>query len=218
MDRLPENWKAYLAGYVDEKRLVSTLTWVETRRGVHTVYPPAGNVFRAFELVPPERVRAVILGQDPYHEPGQAQGLAFSVPAGIPIPPSLKNIFKEYGDDTKYPLPATGDLSAWARSGVLLLNTVLTVDAGSAASHTRRAGWETFSDGVIRALSAKGKKIAFLLWGNHAAAKRPLIDETEHLAIVSAHPSPLSARRGFLGSRPFSRVTAFNGMNWSLEE
>ena len=140
-----------------------------------------------------------------------------SVPAGTPLPPSLKNIFREYVDDTKNPLPASGDLSGWAKSGVLLLNTVLTVDSGSAASHARRAGWEAFSDGVIRALSAKGEKIAFLLWGNHAAAKRPLIDETKHLAILSAHPSPLSARRGFFGSRPFSRVTAFNGMNWLLE-
>jgi len=214
MDDLPEIWKAYLAGYIDGAKLVSTLAWVGSRRAVRTVYPPAGSVFRAFELVPPERVRAVILGQDPYHEPGQAQGLAFSVPAGTPLPPSLKNIFKEYCDDTKNPLPASGDLSGWARAGVLLLNTVLTVDAGSAGSHARRAGWEAFSDGVVRALNEKGEKIAFLLWGNHAAAKRPLIDETKHLAVVSAHPSPLSARRGFFGSRPFSRVTAFNGMNW----
>jgi len=218
MEHLPDNWKTFLAGYADFPALADTLRRLEERRRVRTVFPPPGSVFRAFELTAPEKVRAVIAGQDPYHEPGQAQGLAFSVPAGTKLPPSLRNIFREYASDTGYPVPASGDLTLWARAGVLLLNAVLTVDSGCAASHAKSFGWENFSDAVIRALSAKGAKIAFLLWGSHAAAKRPLIDEKKHLVVVSAHPSPLSARRGFFGSRPFSRVTAFNGMNWIGEE
>ena len=217
MERLPENWKTFLAGFADEAALADALLRLEERRKVRTVFPPSGSVFRAFELTAPEKVRAVIVGQDPYHEPGQAQGLAFSVPAGTKLPPSLKNILREYCDDTGYPVPASGDLTPWARAGVLLLNTVLTVDSGRAASHAKRFGWENFSDAVIGALSAKGKDIAFILWGNFAASKRALIDEKKHLVISSVHPSPLSARRGFFGSRPFSQAASRTGINWRLE-
>jgi uracil-DNA glycosylase len=217
MDKLPDNWKIFLEGYTDMSRLEETLEWVNTRREQHVVYPPAGSIFRAFSLTAPERVRAVIIGQDPYHEPGQAQGLAFSVPEGVKLPPSLKNIFKEYVSDTGNPLPGSGDLTAWAKEGVLLMNAVLSVDQGAAASHAKKAGWEIFTDSVIRALSAEGEQIAFILWGNFAIGKRELIDETRHLVLESVHPSPLSARRGFFGSSPFSKVSAYNGVNWLLQ-
>jgi uracil-DNA glycosylase len=217
MDKLPDNWKIFLEGYTDMSRLEETLEWVNTRREQHVVYPPSGSIFRAFSLTAPERVRAVIIGQDPYHEPGQAQGLAFSVPEGVKLPPSLKNIFKEYVSDTGNPLPGSGDLTAWAKEGVLLMNAVLSVDQGAAASHAKKAGWEIFTDSVIRALSAEGEQIAFILWGNFAIGKRELIDETRHLVLESVHPSPLSARRGFFGSSPFSKVSAYNGVNWLLQ-
>ena len=217
MDKLPENWKTFLEGYTDISRLEETLEWVKTRREQYVVYPPAGSIFRAFALTPPESVRAVIIGQDPYHEPGQAQGLAFSVPEEVKLPPSLKNIFKEYVSDTGNPLPGSGDLTAWAKEGVLLMNAVLSVDQGAAASHAKKAGWEIFTDSVIRALSAQREQIAFILWGNFAISKKELIDGTRHLILESVHPSPLSARRGFFGSSPFSKVSAYNGVNWLLQ-
>ena len=217
MEQLPEPWKQYLAGYTDFDRLASTLQWVASRRACCEVFPPSGQVFRAFELTPPEKVRAVILGQDPYHEPGQAQGLAFSVPAGVKIPPSLRNIFKEYAADTGWKIPASGNLERWAHSGILLMNAVLSVDAHAAASHAGKAGWEQFTDSVIRALSSRGEKIAFLLWGNFAISKKSLIDEQRHRILTAAHPSPLSASRGFFGSRPFSRSAEWNQIDWRLE-
>lgn len=216
MDKLPDNWKTFLEGYADFSLLEDTLQWVKSRREEHTVYPPSGSIFRAFELTMPERVRAVIIGQDPYHEPGQAQGLAFSVPCDCKLPPSLRNIFKEYSADTGNPLPESGDLAPWAQEGVLLMNAVLSVDQGAAASHAKKANWESFTDAVIRALSDRREKIAFILWGNFAIGKKCLIDTEKHLVLESAHPSPLSARRGFFGSRPFSQVQAYNGLKWHL--
>lgn len=217
MDKLPENWKTFLEGYTDISRLEETLEWVGARREQYVVYPPAGSIFRAFALTPPESVRAVIIGQDPYHEPGQAQGLAFSVPEEVKLPPSLKNIFKEYVSDTGNPFPGSGDLTAWAKEGVLLMNAVLSVDQGAAASHAKKAGWEIFTDSVIRALNAQREQIAFILWGNFAISKKTLIDDTRHLVLESVHPSPLSACRGFFGSCPFSKVSAYNGVNWLLQ-
>lgn len=217
MDRLPDDWKRFLEGYTDMARLESTLQWVASRREDHVVYPPSGSLFRAFVLTPPQAVKAVIIGQDPYHEPGQAQGLAFSVPEGVKFPPSLKNIFKEYTEDTGFPMPDSGDLSAWGRAGVLLMNAVLSVDQGAAASHARKAGWESFTDSVIRALNAQREGIVFILWGNFAQGKKEFIDGTKHFVLESVHPSPLSARRGFFGSRPFSRAAACCGINWSLK-
>ena len=216
MDRLPDNWKTFLDGYADFSLLENTLQWVKSRREEHTVYPPSGSIFHAFELTPPESVRAVIIGQDPYHEPGQAQGLAFSVPRDCKLPPSLRNIFKEYSADTGHPLPESGDLSPWAQEGVLLMNAVLSVDQGAAASHAKKANWEPFTDAVIRALSDRREGIAFILWGNFAIGKKLLIDTEKHLILESVHPSPLSARRGFFGSRPFSQVQAYNGIKWHL--
>ena len=217
MDHLPDNWKKFLEGHTDLAALENTLSWVESRRQSHVVYPPAGSIFRAFELTAPEDVRAVIIGQDPYHEPGQAQGLAFSVPQNVKLPPSLKNIFKEYASDTGNPVPECGDLTPWAKAGVLLMNAVLSVDQGAAASHAKKAGWEAFTDSVISALSAKKEKTAFVLWGNFAISKKVLIDRSKHLILESVHPSPLSARRGFFGSRPFSQIASYNGVEWSLQ-
>ncbi len=172
-----------------------------------SVLPAAPDLFAAFRLTPQERVRVVILGQDPYPTPGDAHGLAFSVERGTPVPRSLANIFREMRDDIGA-APASGNLTGWARQGVLLLNSVLTVEAGAAGSH-RRLGWQALTDEAIRAVSSRREPAVFILWGADAQAKRPLIDQARHLVIESVHPSPLSARRGFFGSRPFSRANAF---------
>ncbi len=172
-----------------------------------SVLPAAADVFAAFRLTPLDRVRVVILGQDPYPTPGDAHGLAFSVARGTPIPRSLANIFKEMREDIGA-APASGNLGGWAGQGVLLLNSVLTVEAGAAGSH-RRLGWQALTDAAIVAVSSREDPTVFILWGADAQAKRPFIDGTRHLVIDSAHPSPLSARRGFFGSQPFSRANAF---------
>jgi len=185
------------------------------------VFPDRGRIFRALELTPRDRVRVVILGQDPYHGAGQADGLAFSVPRGVPVPPSLRNVFLELRRDVGAEPPGHGDLSAWARRGVLLLNTVLTVPAGRAGGHAGW-GWERFTDAVIRSLAAAAAPSVVLLWGRHARAKAPLLGGSGHIVIETAHPSPLSARRGFLGSSCFSRANralADRGrdpLDWSL--
>ncbi len=190
--------------------------------GRTTVYPPADEIFNAFSMTPLHDVKVVILGQDPYHEAGQANGLCFSVRKGVQIPPSLVNIYQELHDDLGLPVPNHGDLTAWARQGVLLLNTVLTVRAHAAASH-RGLGWEQFTDAAIRALSNEDRPIVFILWGRPAGEKRALITNPKHLVITSPHPSPLSAHRGFFGSRPFSRTNTFlaeNGVapiDWRIE-
>ncbi|MCR5295758.1 MAG: uracil-DNA glycosylase [Lachnospiraceae bacterium] len=180
-----------------------------------TVYPPGEDIFNAFQFTPLERVKVVILGQDPYHEPGQANGLCFSVRKGIRIPPSLVNIYKELSDDLGCPKPESGDLTGWARQGVLLLNTVLTVRAHEANSH-RGIGWEEFTDAAIRILADLDRPLVFILWGGSARKKKALIHNPAHLVIESPHPSPLSASGGFFGSRPFSRTNAFlteNGLD-----
>ena len=182
---------------------------VETAYGASPVYPPRKDLFAAFQLTPPNRVRAVILGQDPYHEPGQAMGLSFSVPPGTPLPKSLQNIYKELSADLCMVPPQTGDLTAWAEQGVFLLNSILTVEAHRAGSH-RSFGWERFTDAVISATNALPQPVAFLLWGNYAIKKAGLIHtDAPRLVLTSVHPSPLSAYRGFFGSRPFSKINAF---------
>lgn len=189
----------------------------------HPVYPAVDARLHALALTSPEAVRVVILGQDPYHGPGQAHGLAFSVPNGVRPPPSLRNIFAELASDLDLPKPTHGTLDAWAWQGVLLLNATLSVRGGAAGSHAGR-GWEVVTDAVIRTVSDGRAPVAFILWGNHAAKKAALIDADRHLVLTSAHPSPLSARRGFLGSRPFSRVNAWleaqgrGRIDWSLPE
>lgn len=183
------------------------MRFVAAERARNDVYPPEPDVLRALENTAPEAVRVVILGQDPYHGPGQAHGLAFSVRAGVRPPPSLRNIFRELQSDLSLAAPTHGDLEAWARQGVLLLNTVLTVRAGSAGSH-RGHGWEEFTDRVISTVGSLPDPVVFLLWGAPAARKRSLIDEDRHTVLTAPHPSPLSAHRGFFGSRPFSRANA----------
>src|SRR5688500_3261901 len=181
--------------------------FVAAERARHPVYPAHDEVFAALHLTPYQAVKVLILGQDPYHGPGQAHGLCFSVRPGVPAPPSLQTIFKELQSDLGIDPPDHGCLDAWARQGVLLLNATLTVRARQAASHQGK-GWEQFTDEVIRAVSAKPERVVFILWGASARKKRSLIDTTRHVVIESAHPSPLSAHNGFFGSRPFSRANA----------
>lgn len=227
----PQGWEALFRSHLWDdtthkaptKEADGLIAFVQSEYETRTVYPAPDNVLRAFHELPMERVRVVILGQDPYHEPGQAHGLSFSVPSGVRLPPSLRNIFKEmYSDlgvspDT--PLPISGDLSYLAGQGVLLLNSVLTVPRGEAAGHRGR-GWEAFTDEVLRALDGRDQPIAFILWGKDARAKAKYLTNPNHLVIESDHPSPLSAWRGFFGSRPFSRVNEYltahgcEGIEW----
>ncbi|MSO86415.1 MAG: uracil-DNA glycosylase [Acidimicrobiia bacterium] len=179
--------------------------FVAAERAAYPVYPPPSEVLAALPLTPLGDVRVLIVGQDPYHGPGQAHGRCFSVPLGVAVPPSLRNILTELHDDLEIPPPGHGCLDAWAAEGVLLLNTTLTVRASQAASH-RGKGWEIFTDEVIRVVNAKDERVVFILWGGSARRKKSLIDHDRHVIIESAHPSPLSAHRGFFGSRPFSRA------------
>jgi uracil-DNA glycosylase len=182
--------------------------FVEHEYHTSDVFPPKNQVFRAMELTPLSEVKVVILGQDPYHGAGQAHGLSFSVPGGVPLPPSLRNIFKELDADLHTGIPHCGDLQHWARQGVLLLNTVLTVRAGMAASHQRR-GWEQFTDNAIKKISGNNSAVVFILWGNHARGKEQFIDKRRHLVLTAAHPSPLSAHAGFWGCGHFSKTNEF---------
>lgn len=172
------------------------------------IYPPAPLVFEALELCPPNKVKVVILGQDPYHGEGQAMGLSFSVPDEVKTPPSLKNIYKEIADDLDQPISDSGNLTHWAKQGVLLLNASLTVEAGNAGSHQGK-GWEQFTDAIIQTLSEQREHVVFLLWGNHAKSKESLIDTNKHLVLTAPHPSPLSANRGFLGCKHFSKCNEY---------
>lgn len=203
--RIPPAWRDALERRIDPRLLHRLGAFVSDERARAEVYPAPGDELRALALTPPEAVRAVVLGQDPYHGAGQAHGLAFSVPKGVPQPPSLRNIFRELADDLGIAPPTGGDLERWAARGVLLLNTVLTVRAGQAGSHRGR-GWEDLTDAVVDALSSTESPIVFLLWGNPARAKAARIRQPPHCLLESSHPSPLSAHRGFLGSRPFSRA------------
>ena len=212
---LPENWQKFLndAGF-DNDLWELPLAKADARRSLTQVFPPENKIFNAFALTPPEKVRVVILGQDPYHDDGQAEGLAFSVPEGIPLPPSLRNIFKEFESDLQIPAPASGHLGNWAKKGVLLINAVLSVDAHCPGSHAD-FGWERFTDSVIAALDKEKSGLVFILWGSFARKKAALIDRKKHTLIENAHPSPLSAYRGFFGSKPFSAVqNAQPGWEW----
>ena len=172
------------------------------------IYPPAKDIFNAFAFTPLEKVRVLIVGQDPYHEPGQANGLCFSVHPGVPVPPSLVNIYKELHEDLGCRIPDNGDLTHWAEQGVMLLNTVLTVRAHQANSH-RNIGWETFTDAAIRVIAAEDRPIVFMLWGRNAGAKKVMLDNPGHLVLTAPHPSPYSAYSGFFGCRHFSKANAF---------
>lgn len=218
-DAIPSGWRALLPDGCADEALHRVAQ--ERRSGIQ-VFPPEGLIFSSLALTPPEAVKAVILGQDPYHGPGQACGLAFAVlPGCTPLPPSLKNILKELQSDLGLPIPQRPDLRRWARQGVLLLNTVLSVRAHEPLSHAD-FGWQAVTNAVVRAVNAFPRRVVFLLWGNNAAAYGKAIDTQRHALIVSAHPSPLSARRGFFGSRPFSRANAalaeagIAPIDWSL--
>lgn len=207
--KIDNSWREHI-GAEFEKPYFSALTdFVRHEYTTTTCYPPGSLIFNAFNLCPFDRVKVVIIGQDPYHEPGQAQGLSFSVPEGVPFPPSLQNIFKEIQLDLGKPMPPTGDLTRWAEQGVLLLNATLTVRAHQAASHQRH-GWEQFTDAAIRALNAEHENLVFILWGGYARSKAQLIDRSRHLVLESVHPSPLSANRGgWFGNHHFSQCNAY---------
>lgn len=206
--RIHPSWKEVLEEEFEQPYFKKLTEAVRTAYRSSTIYPPASLIFNAFDLTPFEQVKVVILGQDPYHGPGQAMGLSFSVPHGIPLPPSLRNIFEEMAHDLQIPLPQSGDLSPWAEQGVLLLNATLTVEAGRANSH-EHLGWQRFTDQVIRLLSEKREHIVFILWGRYAQSKAQLIDPSKHCILTAPHPSPLSAYRGFFGSKPFSQANFY---------
>jgi uracil-DNA glycosylase len=201
------DWNPILRDEFAQPYWAELQAFVADERAHHQVFPPAEEVFAALHQTPYAAVKVVILGQDPYHGPGQAHGLCFSVRTGVAVPPSLRNIYTELHDDLGITPPRHGNLDAWTRQGVLLLNTSLTVRAHQAASHHGR-GWERFTDQVIRAVDDKPERVVFILWGAAARKKRSLVDTSRHVVLESAHPSPLSARNGFFGSRPFSRANA----------
>lgn len=206
--RIEPSWQQELADIFDSDQFARTAEFVRRAYASGVVYPPASRIFAAFDSCPFDKVKVVILGQDPYHGPGQANGMCFSVNPGVRFPPSLLNIFKEIHDDTGAPIPADGDLTRWANQGVLLLNATLTVEADRAGSHQGQ-GWEEFTDEVIRRLSAHRNNLVFILWGSYAIRKSQLIDPTRHLILTSPPPSPLSAHRGFFGNHHFSRANAY---------
>lgn len=206
------DWDAALEEEFNKDYFLKVKKFVDDEYRTKTIYPPYEEIFNAFKLTPLGNVKVVILGQDPYHEKGQAHGLAFSTPEGRPIPRSLKNIFKEINDEYGYPIPESGCLEKWACQGVFLLNTVLTVEQGNANSHSK-CGWQTFTDNVIKILNSQTQPIVFLLWGKQAEKKKELITNPNHLVLITSHPSPFSARRGFLGSNHFKRANEFLSRN-----
>ena len=208
MAALEGAWAEALAAEFHKDYYRELYKFIRQEYASKTIYPPSDKIFTALHLTPLESVRVVILGQDPYHEPGQAMGMSFSVPEGVEIPPSLKNIYKEIHEDIGERIPETGDLTRWARQGVLLLNAVLTVRAHQANSHKGK-GWEQFTDAIIRAVEGQDRPIVFLLWGRNARDKKELIRNPEHLVLEAAHPSPLSAYNGFFGCRHFSKCNKF---------
>jgi uracil-DNA glycosylase len=199
---LPAPWRTELAPFLDPAATATLGAFVGEQYATQTVYPPIDDLFAAYRLCLPDDCRVLILGQDPYHGPGQAHGLSFSVRDGVRVPPSLRNVFKELAEDVAVPPSAGGDLTGWARQGVLLLNAVLTVRGGAAASHANK-GWERFTDATINALNARDDRIVFLLWGGYARKKAALVTNPAHVVLEAGHPSPLN-RAGFRGARPFS--------------
>ena len=204
---LPDSWKTELAEEFDKPYFKELENFVAQERKSKTIYPAPEDVFSAFELTPFEQVNVLILGQDPYHGENQAHGLCFSVKPGVKTPPSLVNIYKELKDDIGFDIPNHGYLVPWAKQGILMINAVLTVEAHTANSHKNK-GWETFTDAVISKVNQKQEPVIFVLWGGYAKKKLKLIDTNRHTVIQSAHPSPLSARNGFFGSKPFSKINS----------
>ena len=222
MPPISGSWEKALKGEFSKEYYKKLFIKVREEYQTRTIYPPADDIFNAFHFTPLEEVKVVILGQDPYHEPGQAHGLCFSVKPNVQIPPSLINIYKELEDDLGCYIPNNGYLEKWARQGVLMLNTVLTVRAHQANSH-KDIGWDQFTDAAIRVLAEQDRPMVFVLWGKPAQRKKEMIHNPKHLVLESAHPSPLSAYRGFFGSRPFSRINEYlkeNGLtpiDWQIE-
>ena len=223
MPPLSGSWANALKGEFSKDYYKKLFQTVGAEYKTHTIYPPADDIFNAFHFTPLEQVKVVILGQDPYHEPGQAHGLCFSVKPDVEVPPSLVNIYQELHDDLGCKIPNNGYLVKWAKQGVLMLNTVLTVRAHQANSH-RGIGWEQFTDAVIRAVNAQDRPIVFLLWGRPAQMKKSMLNNPKHLILEAPHPSPLSAYRGFFGCKHFSQTNAFlekNGIepiDWQIED
>lgn len=220
--KIEESWKSVLKNEFSKPYFLEAVTFLKTEKALgKVIYPPGSLLFNAFNTTPFEKVKVVLLGQDPYHGKGQAHGLSFSVPQGIKPPPSLINIFKELHSDTGVPIPNHGNLSKWAQQGVLLLNACLTVRENDPLSHSK-IGWTQFTDSVIGTISATKKNVVFLLWGKYAQEKQALIDETKHLVLKAAHPSPYSANNGFFGCRHFSKANDYlmkNGLDpidWAL--
>lgn len=218
---IEEQWYEALKAEFESPYFAEIKSFLIEEKKQHIVFPPSALIFNAFNLTPFDKVKVVILGQDPYHNIGQAHGLAFSVPDNIQKPPSLQNIFKELNQDLGIPIPTNGNLEKWAKEGVLLLNASLTVRAHTAASHAK-IGWQRFTDAAIKALSDNRENLVFILWGNYAIAKENLIDHNKHLILKTVHPSPLSASRGFFGCRHFSKTNEYliknniKPINWSL--
>ncbi len=220
--QIEAGWKNVLEAEFSKPYFLHIVHFLKTEKNSgKIIYPPGSQIFNAFEMSPFEKTRVVLLGQDPYHGPGQAHGLSFSVPDGVRPPPSLQNIFKELNQDIGMPIPGTGNLSRWARQGVLLLNAYLTVEAQTPMSHSQ-IGWGEFTNTVIKTVSDKKQNLVFLLWGKFAQEKQELIDETRHLVLKAAHPSPFSADKGFFGCRHFSKTNGYlmkNGIDpidWKL--
>ncbi|SEK81402.1 Uracil-DNA glycosylase [Atopomonas hussainii] len=221
---LETSWKTHLLPEFSQPYMLALRQFLRDEKAAgKVIYPPGAQIFNALDSTPLPQVKVVILGQDPYHGPGQAHGLCFSVAPGVPAPPSLKNIFKELQRDLGLPVPNHGCLQRWAEQGVLLLNTSLTVEQGQAGSHASK-GWQTFTDRIIELVNQECQGVVFLLWGAHAQSKRKLIDASKHQVLCSAHPSPLSAHRGFLGNGHFSAANAYlqqqgkSPIDWRLAE
>lgn len=217
------DWDSVLESEFEKDYFADILKFIDEEYQLKTIYPPYEDIFNAFKMTPLSNVKAVILGQDPYHEEGQAHGLAFSTPEGRPIPRSLKNIFKEINAEYNYLIPDSGCLEDWARQGVFLLNTVLTVEEGNANSHSD-CGWQTFTDKVIEILNEQTQPIVFMLWGKQAEKKKELLTNSDHLVLITSHPSPFSARRGFLGCNHFRMANEFlkendlDEIDWNLSK
>ncbi|MFD0914020.1 uracil-DNA glycosylase [Methylophilus luteus] len=220
--QLHPSWQAKIGDELDKPYMLSLKAFLQQEKAAgKTIYPPGPLIFNAFNHTPFDQVRVVIIGQDPYHGPGQAHGLSFSVQTGVALPPSLMNIFKEIQADIGIRMSGSGDLTPWADQGVLLLNATLTVQMATAGSHQNR-GWEQFTDAAITALNAEREGLVFVLWGSYAQKKGAMIDPAKHLILKSVHPSPLSAHRGFFGNRPFSQINDYlvsrgqTAINWQL--
>lgn len=219
--KIDDSWKEILKKEFEKDYFINLTNFVRNEYQTKTIYPPASKIFSAFNHTSFEDVKVVLIGQDPYHGVGQANGLSFSVADGVKSPPSLRNIYKELYDDLGIEIPTSGNLEPWAKQGVLMLNATLTVEASTPGSHQKK-GWEEFTDAVIEALSDKKENLVFILWGAYAQKKGERINRNKHFVIESAHPSPFAAHRGFFGSKPFSKTNTFlksknlNEINWSL--